>query len=72
MATGDHRKIDKKSVPAFKRIADALVRKYGSINKAVLAAGISDHAYYRLVNDGEIVACVARKIVACYERTKSN
>jgi hypothetical protein len=70
MAIGDHRKINSRSIPAFKKLVNWLVDHYGSIGAALAAIGISDHAYYRLLNDDELVACVGRKIVDCYEITK--
>lgn len=70
MATGDYAKIRSQYVAAYKRLIESLIATYGSISKALSAIGISDHSYYRLVNDDEIVACTARKIVACYERNK--
>jgi len=71
MATGDHAKISGQYVAAYKHLIKSLIKTYGSINKAVQAIGISEHSYYRLVRDGEIVSCTARKIIACYERTKA-
>lgn len=71
MASGDYAKIRKQYVAAYKRLIKILVDSHGSISKALSAVGISDHSYYKLVNDDEIVACTARKIVACYERTKA-
>lgn len=72
MATGDHAKIRKQYVASYKRLIKSLIATYGSISRALSAIGISDHSYYRLVNDDEIVACTARKIIACYERNKAD
>lgn len=71
MATGDYAKIAARYVAAYKRLVNSLIESYGSISKALSAIGISDHSYYKLVKDDEIVACTARKIVACYERNKA-
>lgn len=72
MAKGDYRKIHTRHARAYQSIMRTLVSIHGSINKALLAIGISDHAYYKLINDEEIVVCTARKIVDCYERTKAS
>ena len=71
MAAGDHAKIAARYVADYKRLIESLISKYGSISNALSAIGISDHLYYRLIRDDEIVASTARKIVACYERTKA-
>lgn len=70
MAKGDYTKVNNRHIDAYKKVVAFLVKFYGSINKAVSAAGISDHAYYRLVNDDELVSCVAKKIIDCYWKTK--
>lgn len=69
MAKGDYAKIPRRHIPSYKRVVEFLIRTHGSITKAIEAAGISDHAYYRLVNDDELSASVARKIIDCYCKT---
>jgi hypothetical protein len=70
MAIGDHKKINSRNANAFKKLVNWLVEHHGSIGASLAAIGISDHSYYRLFRDDEIVACVGRKIVNCYQQTK--
>lgn len=69
MAVGDYMQIGSKHIPAYQRVFRALIKTHGNSTRAIAACGISDHAYYRLINDGELVASVARKIVDCYQKS---
>ena len=66
MAQLDNRPMPRRSIKHYQDVMRYLVRRHGSMTKAVEAIGISDHAYARLMRDDELVLSVAKKIMAGY------
>lgn len=66
MAKLDNRPMPRTSIKHYQAVMKQVISLHGVVNKAIAATGISDHAYARLMRDGELVFSVAKKIMAAY------
>lgn len=71
MAIGDYRKMRDRDIPPYQVVMRSLIQHYGTLKKTLRAIGVADESYYKLMNDGELVVCVARKIMAGYSAIKN-
>lgn len=71
MAIGDYIKMRDRDIPPYQTVMRSMIKHYGTLKKTLRIVGIADESYYRLMNDGELTVCVARKIMAGYTAMKN-